>query len=67
MGTPDWQVVIEDDQPEIYVNAAAIARMACDSPLGIHAAMHALKNSLPADAFKAVEDELWLIANGGTR
>lgn len=63
MGTPDWQVVIEDDEPEIYVNAAAIARMACDSPLGIHAAMHALKTHMPPAEFALVEDELRLIAD----
>ena len=63
MSAPDWQVVIEDDQPEVYVNAAAVARMACNSPLGIHAAMHALKQNLPPDAFAEVENELRVIAD----
>lgn len=63
MGAPDWQVAVIDGKPEMVVNAAALARMACNSPLGIHAAMHALKQNLPPDAFAEVENELRVIAD----
>lgn len=63
MSAPDWHVVIEGDQPEMYVNAAAVARMACHSPLGITQAMANLKAALPTDVFAVVESELAVIAN----
>lgn len=66
MSTPDWQVAIIDGQPEVMVNAAAIARMACNSPLGIVEAMKTLERNMPPAAFKKVEDELRIIAFGKT-
>lgn len=61
---PDWQVAIIDGEPEVMLNAAAIARLACNSPLGIHAAMANLKRAMSPQDFAKIEAELRVIANG---
>lgn len=61
---PDWQVVILDGEPEVVVNAAAVARMVCAAPIGVVAAMAALKQAMRPEGFKKVEAELLVIANG---
>lgn len=61
--TPDWQVAIIDGQPEVVVNAAAVARMVCASPYGVHRAMAALKRAMTPADFALIEDALRVIAN----
>lgn len=62
-GKPDWHVIIENGEPEMYINAAMIARMACNSPMGVAAAMDALDRVMTPEHFAKVEDELRVIAN----
>lgn len=64
IGRADYQVAIIDGQPEMVLNAAAIARLACDSPLGIHAAMANLKQAMSTEDFAKIEAKLQVIANG---
>jgi hypothetical protein len=58
MTGPDGNVAIVDGEPEVVINAAAIAQLVRESPLGADAALERLRSMLPADAFVAVENHL---------
>lgn len=58
MTGPDWNVAVVDGRPEIVVNAATVAQLVRESPLGADVALERLRAKLPAEVVVAVENHL---------
>lgn len=58
MTAPNWNVAIVDGQPEVVINAAAVAALVKISPLGREQALANLRKLMAPDVYALVEKEL---------
>lgn len=57
---PDWDVVVVDGEPDIYVNAEAVAAIVRSSPLGPAVALARLRNAMSPEDFAPIEKAVGL-------